>query len=68
MAKLKSGEAARMAQDNYNKMKENVRFDGQGIPNFQKRAKGSVKMDNSRVSNYKQYDKNFDQIKWRSKK
>jgi len=65
--KLKKSEAAKMAQDNYLKTKENIRFGESEVCSSTKRYSGVGKGDANRVKNLKKYAENFDAINWKSK-
>lgn len=57
-----------MANDNYHKFRDSVKFGEPPINNSQIRQSTNGKGDGDRTKNRKAYEKNYDSIKWNSKK
>ena len=69
MKKLSEKEKKKMATDNYHEFRDKVKFgDRPPITGAQQRQTSSGKGDGNRVANHRAYEKNYDMIKWKSKK
>ncbi len=67
MAKLSAREKKYMLEKNTEKFKHNVKFGEPEICSSTKRQSNVGKGDANRVVNKKEFDKNYDEIKWKSK-